>query len=54
MRFGIFYEHQIPRPWGDEGEHRLLHDALDGHPRRDEILEGFHALGDPTPEQVPA
>jgi alkanesulfonate monooxygenase SsuD/methylene tetrahydromethanopterin reductase-like flavin-dependent oxidoreductase (luciferase family)/putative sterol carrier protein len=29
MRFGIFYEHQIPRPWGDDGERRLLHDALD-------------------------
>ena len=28
MRFGIFYEHQLPRPWGDDGEHRLLHDAL--------------------------
>ena len=29
MRFGIFYEHQIPRPWGDDGEQRLMHDALD-------------------------
>ncbi|MEA2255983.1 MAG: hypothetical protein QOG35_2028 [Solirubrobacteraceae bacterium] len=29
MRFGIFYEHQLPRPWGDDGEHRLLKDALD-------------------------
>jgi alkanesulfonate monooxygenase SsuD/methylene tetrahydromethanopterin reductase-like flavin-dependent oxidoreductase (luciferase family)/putative sterol carrier protein len=29
MRFGIFYEHQLPRPWGDEGEHRLLKDALE-------------------------
>jgi alkanesulfonate monooxygenase SsuD/methylene tetrahydromethanopterin reductase-like flavin-dependent oxidoreductase (luciferase family) len=29
MRFGIFYEHQIPRPWGDDGEHRLMNDALD-------------------------
>jgi alkanesulfonate monooxygenase SsuD/methylene tetrahydromethanopterin reductase-like flavin-dependent oxidoreductase (luciferase family) len=28
MRFGIFYEHQLPRPWGDDGEYRLLHDAL--------------------------
>jgi alkanesulfonate monooxygenase SsuD/methylene tetrahydromethanopterin reductase-like flavin-dependent oxidoreductase (luciferase family)/putative sterol carrier protein len=28
MRFGIFYEHQLPRPWGDDGEHRLLKDAL--------------------------
>jgi alkanesulfonate monooxygenase SsuD/methylene tetrahydromethanopterin reductase-like flavin-dependent oxidoreductase (luciferase family)/putative sterol carrier protein len=29
MRFGIFYEHQIPRPWGDDGELRLIQDALD-------------------------
>jgi len=29
MRFGIFYEHQIPRPWGDDGERRLIHDALE-------------------------
>jgi alkanesulfonate monooxygenase SsuD/methylene tetrahydromethanopterin reductase-like flavin-dependent oxidoreductase (luciferase family) len=29
MRFGIFYEHQIPRPWGPDGEHRLLQDALE-------------------------
>jgi alkanesulfonate monooxygenase SsuD/methylene tetrahydromethanopterin reductase-like flavin-dependent oxidoreductase (luciferase family)/putative sterol carrier protein len=29
MRFGIFYEHQIPRPWGEDGEHRLLQDALE-------------------------
>jgi alkanesulfonate monooxygenase SsuD/methylene tetrahydromethanopterin reductase-like flavin-dependent oxidoreductase (luciferase family) len=29
MKFGIFYEHQLPRPWGDDGEHKLLKDALD-------------------------
>jgi alkanesulfonate monooxygenase SsuD/methylene tetrahydromethanopterin reductase-like flavin-dependent oxidoreductase (luciferase family) len=29
MRFGIFYEHQIPRPWGEDGEHRLFKDALE-------------------------
>jgi alkanesulfonate monooxygenase SsuD/methylene tetrahydromethanopterin reductase-like flavin-dependent oxidoreductase (luciferase family) len=29
MRFGIFYEHQLPRPWGPDAEHRLLKDALD-------------------------
>ena len=29
MRFGIFYEHQIPRPWGVDGERRLLQDALE-------------------------
>src|SRR3712207_8602541 len=29
MRFGIFYEHQLPRPWAEGAEHRLLHDALE-------------------------
>jgi alkanesulfonate monooxygenase SsuD/methylene tetrahydromethanopterin reductase-like flavin-dependent oxidoreductase (luciferase family) len=29
MRFGIFYEHQLPRPWEDGAEHKLLKDALD-------------------------
>jgi alkanesulfonate monooxygenase SsuD/methylene tetrahydromethanopterin reductase-like flavin-dependent oxidoreductase (luciferase family) len=29
MRFGIFYEHQLPRPWGPDAEHRLLSDALE-------------------------
>ena len=29
MKFGIFYEHQLPRPWGDDDEHRLLKNALD-------------------------
>jgi len=29
MRFGIFYEHQLPRPWGPESEHTLLRDALE-------------------------
>src|SRR6478736_3096481 len=29
MKFGIFYEHQLPRPWGADGEHKLLKDALD-------------------------
>jgi alkanesulfonate monooxygenase SsuD/methylene tetrahydromethanopterin reductase-like flavin-dependent oxidoreductase (luciferase family)/putative sterol carrier protein len=29
MRFGIFYEHQLPRPWDADAERRLLHDALE-------------------------
>ncbi len=28
MRFGIFYEHQLPRPWAEGLEHRLFQDAL--------------------------
>ena len=29
MKFGIFYEHQLPRPWNDDSEYRLIQDALD-------------------------
>src|ERR671922_632327 len=29
MRFGLFYEHQLPRPWAPGDEHQLLTDALD-------------------------
>ncbi|HJW69285.1 MAG TPA: LLM class flavin-dependent oxidoreductase [Candidatus Binatia bacterium] len=29
MQFGIFYEHQIPRPWAPGDEHRLFKQALD-------------------------
>jgi alkanesulfonate monooxygenase SsuD/methylene tetrahydromethanopterin reductase-like flavin-dependent oxidoreductase (luciferase family) len=29
MRFGIFYEHQLPRPWGPDDEHKLLLNALE-------------------------
>ena len=29
MRFGVFYELQLPRPWQAGDEHRLFHQALD-------------------------
>src|SRR5919107_842633 len=29
MRFGIFYEHQLPRPWTEDGEYELLQNSLD-------------------------
>ena len=29
MKFGIFYEHQIGRPWEDDTDVRLIHDALE-------------------------
>jgi alkanesulfonate monooxygenase SsuD/methylene tetrahydromethanopterin reductase-like flavin-dependent oxidoreductase (luciferase family) len=29
MKFGIFYEHQLPRPWDDDAERRLIREALD-------------------------
>ena len=28
MKFGIFYELQLPRPWAPDSEHRLYKDAL--------------------------
>ena len=28
MRFGIFYEHQLPKPWNEGDEARLFHEAL--------------------------
>jgi len=29
MRFGIFYEHQLPRPWAEDDEYRLMQNALE-------------------------
>ena len=29
MRFGVFYELQLPRPWAEGDEHRLFKDALE-------------------------
>ena len=29
MKFGIFYEHQLPRPWEEDSEYRLIQDALE-------------------------
>jgi alkanesulfonate monooxygenase SsuD/methylene tetrahydromethanopterin reductase-like flavin-dependent oxidoreductase (luciferase family) len=29
MKFGIFYEHQLPRPWNDGDEQKLFHEALE-------------------------
>ena len=28
MKFGIFYEHQLPRPWGERSEYELLQNSL--------------------------
>ena len=39
MKFGIFYEHQLPRPWDEGSELKLIQDAL-------EQVEGGDALGD--------
>lgn len=40
MRFGVFYEHQLPKPWTADDEYRLLHEALDQVVLADEL--GFH------------
>lgn len=29
MKFGLFYEHQIPRPWNNGAEYKLFQDALE-------------------------
>ena len=29
MKFGIFYEHQLPKPWDEGAEEKLFHEALD-------------------------
>src|SRR5439155_279232 len=29
MQFGIFYEHQLPRPWREDSEARLIREALE-------------------------
>ena len=29
MKFGIFYEHQLPRPWDNDAEETLLNNALE-------------------------
>src|SRR5437899_5021748 len=29
MKFGLFYEHQLPQPWGEDSELRLYQQALD-------------------------
>ena len=57
---GTLWEAGLADSLGDgrEGLRKLrvreVEDALVGHARRDEILEGFHALGDPVLGEVPA
>jgi alkanesulfonate monooxygenase SsuD/methylene tetrahydromethanopterin reductase-like flavin-dependent oxidoreductase (luciferase family) len=29
MRYGLFYEHQLPKPWNEGDEHRLFHESLE-------------------------
>src|SRR5881227_1051772 len=41
MRFGLFYEHQMPRPWEEGAEERLLRDALDQVELADRLGVGY-------------
>ncbi len=40
MKFGIFYEHQLPRPWNEDSEHRLLKQSLEQIELADRL--GYH------------
>ncbi|HLZ25946.1 MAG TPA: LLM class flavin-dependent oxidoreductase [Chloroflexota bacterium] len=42
MRFGLFYEHQLPRPHGPGDEEKLLNDALEQVELADRL--GFHSV----------
>ena len=45
MKFGIFYEHQLPRPWDVDSEYRLIQDALEQIEYADRI--GIDYAGEP-------
>ncbi|MCH9672977.1 MAG: LLM class flavin-dependent oxidoreductase [Gammaproteobacteria bacterium] len=40
MKFGIFYEHQLPRPWNERSEYQLLQDSLTQIELADKL--GYH------------
>jgi alkanesulfonate monooxygenase SsuD/methylene tetrahydromethanopterin reductase-like flavin-dependent oxidoreductase (luciferase family)/putative sterol carrier protein len=42
VRFGLFYEHQLPRPHGEGAEEKLLRDALEQVELADRL--GFHSV----------
>ena len=42
MKFGIFYEHQLPRPWSEGQELKLIQDALDQVELADKL--GFNTI----------
>ncbi|MEX0874556.1 MAG: LLM class flavin-dependent oxidoreductase [Actinomycetota bacterium] len=41
MNFGIFYEHQLPRPWDVHSEHRLFHESLEQIELADKLGYGY-------------
>jgi alkanesulfonate monooxygenase SsuD/methylene tetrahydromethanopterin reductase-like flavin-dependent oxidoreductase (luciferase family) len=42
MKFGVFYEHQVPRPWHDGDERRVFEEAME----QAELIDrsGFHSF----------
>jgi alkanesulfonate monooxygenase SsuD/methylene tetrahydromethanopterin reductase-like flavin-dependent oxidoreductase (luciferase family) len=42
VRFGLFYEHQVPRPWADGDERRVFNEALEQIELADRL--GFEAV----------
>src|ERR1700745_1337428 len=59
MKFGLFYEHQLPQPWGTDSELRLYQEALDqielaDRPRIDYVWEvEHHFLEEYSPSSAP-
>jgi len=47
MKFGIFYEHQLPRPWTDGAEQKLFQEALDIPHDKINVCGGAIAMGHP-------
>jgi len=41
MQFGIFYEHQLPRPWTDGAEQQLFQEALEQVELADRLGHGI-------------
>src|SRR5437667_10975459 len=41
MEFGILYEHQLPRPWTEDAEERLIRDALEQVELADRLGVGY-------------
>ncbi len=41
MRFGLFYEHQLPRPWTGQSEHELIRHALEQCELADQLGIGY-------------
>ena len=51
MRFGMFYEHQLPRPWEAGAEQKLIQDAARGY-ARERIAPRAHEID--RDQKIPA